>query len=79
MSYDHQSLRKPFSQHYLTTVKVWSHLDQEKKFYVNLCNLGLTIGIPVFLRTAFDKNAVTFFLRMLWTPNFQVRSPTKYN
>ena len=65
------------SYHFLTTVKISSHLDRFKEFYGNLCDLGLTIGIRIFSPTAADKNAITFFLRMILTPNFQARRATK--
>ena len=65
------------SYHFLTTVKISSHLDKFKEFYGNLCDLGLTIGIRIFSPTAADKNAITFFLRMILTPNFQARRATK--
>ena len=63
--------------HFLTTVKISSHLVKFKEFYGSLCDLGLTIVIYKFSPTAADKNAITFFLRMILTPNSQARRATK--
>ena len=51
MSDDHQTFRT-------------SHLPIYANFYAIFCNLGLTIGIYVFLPTAADKYAIIFFLHI---------------
>ena len=73
----HETLTESSSYYFLTTVKISIHLDKFKEFYGSLCDLGLTIGIRIFSPTATDKNAVTFFLRMILTQNFQGKCETK--
>ena len=73
----HETDRQPFSSHFAAAVKISSHLDKFCKFYGYLCDLGLTIGIRIFSPKAADENAVTFFLRMILTQNFQGSCGTK--
>ena len=73
----HETHRETFPYHFPAAVKISSHLNKFCKFYGYLCDLGLTIGICTFLPTAADENAVTFFLRMILSQNFQGSCGTK--